>query len=192
VLDLELDPPLWSKCHADILEPTWNHTSCSVMAIPTWKIFSFGGITGSLTDHDRLGRSLDTAAILETGTNRWTYPQIDGQRPTPRSDSCMAYDNKNSRLIVYGGWADQWLDDIYTLDVGAVVGPPYAVTDIIPDMGPITGGTDIMIHGIDFVNTTDVVVRFGTKRHFVDAMGVFISQIRLSCVSPDYSKFPPG
>ena len=104
----------------------------------------------------------------------------------------MAYDNKNSRLIVYGGWADQWLDDIYTLDVGAVVGPPYAVTDIIPDMGPITGGTDIMIHGIDFVNTTDVVVRFGTKRHFVDAMGVFISQIRLSCVSPDYSKFPPG
>ena len=139
-----------------------------------------------------MGQTTDVTAILETGTNRWTYPIIDGQKPSPRSDTCMAYDSKNSRLLVFGGWSDQWLDDIFTLDVGNVVGPPYAITDMIPDMGPVTGGTEVLLHGIDFVNTTDVVVRFGTKRHFVDVVGVFLSQTKLSCVSPDYSKFPPG
>ena len=74
------------------------------------------------------------------------------------------------------------------LDVGNIVGPPYAITDMFPKMGPVTGGTDITIFGIDFVNTPNVVVRFGNHRCSVDVPGVYVSQTRLTCVSPNSSK----
>ena len=108
------------------------------------------------------------------------------------SDTCLAYDAKGSRLIVFGGWSDHWHDDVYTLDVGNIVGPPYAITDMIPKMGPVTGGTNVNIMGIDFTNTTDVVVRFGNRRQSAEVKGVFVNQSKITCVSPDYTKFPPG
>lgn len=43
--------------------------------------------------------------------------------------------------------------------MGSIVGPPYAVMDLIPDNGPITGETLVEIYGIDFINTEDVKVR---------------------------------
>lgn len=192
VLDVDQDPPQWNKLNSDLLSPTWNHAACSVMAIPTWKVFMFGGVTGTLTDQDRQGTMVDNVAILETGNARWTYPAIEGKGPCCRSDTSLAYDAKNSRLMVFGGWSDQWHRDVYSLDVGNVVGPPYAITDMTPSMGPVTGGTDILIHGIDFVNTADVVVRFGNRRHSIDVPGTFLSQSRIKCVSPDYTKYGSG
>lgn len=66
---------------------------------------------------------------------------------------------KGGKLFLYGGWANRWFGDGFTLDVGSIVGPPYAVMDLIPDNGPITGETSVDIHGIDFINTEDVKVR---------------------------------
>lgn len=192
VLDTEFDQPQWTKLHSTLPSPMWNQSACSVIAIPTWKIFTFGGVSGLLTEQDRQGCTVSSTYILDTGLDRWTFPKIEGQIPGARSDSCIAYDPKGSKLIVFGGWADQWLGDLYTLDVGNIVGPPYAITDMIPKMGPITGGTDITIMGIDFVNTTDVIVRFGSARSFVDVQGTYISQTRIECVSPDFTKFPAG
>lgn len=94
--------------------------------------------------------------------------------------------------MVFGGWSDRWHDDIYTLDVGNIVGPPYAITDMLPKLGPVTGGTTIQIMGIDFINTADVVVRFGSRKQAVDARGTFVNQTKLTVVSPDYRKFGPG
>lgn len=51
-----------------------------------------------------------------------------------------------------------WLDDLYTLDVGRIVGPPYAILDIEPKIGPITGGTSVIIYGMDFINTPGLFV----------------------------------
>ena len=59
-------------------------------------------------------------------------------------------------------------------------------------MGPITGGVLVTITGIDFMNTSDVVVRFGDKKNFVNVPGTFVSQTRVTCLSPDFAKFPPG
>lgn len=191
ILDTEVEPPVWSKLASSLPAPTWNLCACSVIAIPTWKIFTFGGITGPLTEYDRMGKSINATAILDTGIGRWQHPKIDGKMPIPRSDCSMAYDAKGSRLFVYGGWNDDWLGDMYSLDVGNIVGPPYAITDMYPNMGPVTGGTDITIVGIDFTNTTNIVVRFGNTRAFVDVPGTFITQTKIACVSP-VSKFPPG
>lgn len=194
ILDVELDPPVWSKVQSSMNIPTWNQAACSVVAIPTWKIFTFGGVCGTLTDQDRQGSSTDATYIMDTGSGRWTSPQLEvgGRPPCPRSDTCLAYDAKGSRLLVFGGWSDHWHDDMYTLDVGNIVGPPYAITDMVPKLGPVTGGTPITIMGIDFINTTDVVVRFGNRRQSADVKGVFVNQSKITCVSPDYTKFSPA
>ena len=81
---------------------------------------------------------------------------------------------------------------MFTLDVGTIVGPPYAITDIYPKFGPITGGIDVQITGIDFINTTDVVIRFGNRKNSVDVRGNFVAQTQLVCTSPDFTKFSPG
>jgi dynein heavy chain len=125
------------------------------------------------------------------GIGRWQYPKIEGKIPCIRSDCTMSYDAKGSRLFIFGGWNDDWLCDLYSLDVGNIVGPPYAITDMYPNIGPVTGGTEITISGIDFINTTNIVVRFGNFRAFVDVPGTFLSQTKISCISP-VSKFPPG
>jgi dynein heavy chain len=192
VLDTDIEPPTWSKMTSGLEVCTWNQAACSVIAIPTWKIFTFGGCTGMLTDQNRQGELVDQTHILDTGILRWTQPKIDGKPPSSRSDTCMSYDSKGSRLIVYGGWSDRWHDDLYTLDVGNIVGPPYAITDMIPKLGPVTGGTHIIIVGIDFVNTNDVIIRFGNSRNSIDIQGVFVTQTKITCVSPDFQKFPPG
>lgn len=191
-LDTELEPPVWTKLQCSLPSPVWNLAACSVIAIPTWKIFCFGGVSGHLSDQDRQGTMLNSTYILDTGIDRWSVPRIDGLPPLPRSDTCLAYDPKGSKLLVFGGWSNQWLGDMYSLDVGNIVGPPYAITDMIPKMGPITGGTEVTISGIDFINTTDVVVRFGSPRAYIDVPGIFLSQTKIECVSPDFTKFPPG
>jgi len=162
------------------------------MAIPSWKIFIFGGVGGELTEHNRMGTHYNDIAMLDTGTERWQMPKISGELPSARSDTVLTYDVKGSKLIIFGGWANAWFNDVYMLDVGSVVGPPYAIMDIYPKLGPITGNTPIEITGIDFVNTKDVIVRFASKKNSVDVKGVYVSQTKITCVSPDCSKFPPG
>lgn len=47
----------------------------------------------------------------------------------------MSYDEKGSRLVVFGGWHNGWLNDLYALDVSKIVGPAYAITGIDPPLG---------------------------------------------------------
>ncbi len=47
------------------------------------------------------------------------------------------------QLVLFGGWGDEWLDDLYGLDVSGIVGPPYAVQKLIPGTGPISGNTKV-------------------------------------------------
>lgn len=47
----------------------------------------------------------------------------------------MAYDHKDSRLLLFGGWNNGWHNDMYALNVSKIVGPSYAVTDIVPKLG---------------------------------------------------------
>jgi hypothetical protein len=39
-----------------------------------------------------------------------------------------------------------------------MVGPSYLVKDVYPRMGPVTGGTELEIVGLDFPNSSDVTV----------------------------------
>ena len=83
--------------------------------------------------------------FLRDFANIWTTPEIHGEGPHKRSGAQLAYNGKESKLVVFGGWQNQWFSDIHVLDVSRVVGPPYAIMDIYPSEGAITGGTEIEI-----------------------------------------------
>lgn len=66
--------------------------------------------------------------------------------------------NKNgprqeSRLVIFGGWANKWLDDVWQINVSSIVGPPYAITKVEPPLGPVTGQMKVTIYGVGFQST---------------------------------------
>ncbi|CAM9207540.1 unnamed protein product [Chrysoparadoxa australica] len=188
VLSMEVDPPHWSQVeHGSMALPRWNHCAYAIMSIPSWKIFVFGGVGGDITESNRQGTFMNDVALFDTGTRRWTYPEVEGEAPMPRSDAFMEYYQNGGKLVVHGGWANTWFNDTYILNVGGIVGPPYAIMDITPDNGAITGGIELDITGIDFVNTKDVVVRFSNKKQHIDVPGEFCSQTRITCQTPDFT-----
>lgn len=197
ILDVDGDQLSWSSPSITLGSPTWNLSCAAVMAIPTWKVFVFGGVSGILSDVERKGRMVDTLAVLESSDTssqlqRLSLPELEGDKPCARSEASVVYDEKNTRLILFGGWSDKWHDDLFFLDVGEVVGPPYAISDIKPNMGPITGNTLISVFGVDFFQSKDIVVRFGNRKYFLDVPGTFVNQTKLTCLTPDFTKFPPG
>lgn len=119
-----------------------------------------------MSEDEKQGVYSNEVAILDTGNQRWTYPEIAGNLPPPRADCAVEFDPKLSRLILFGGWQGEWFADVHTLDVGSIVGPPYAISDVYPSLGPITGGTQIEVVGIDFFNA-EVRVCCHTHRPFV-------------------------
>ena len=92
---------------------------------------------------------------MDMATLRWMdiMPE-DEERPQPREYAAMSYDENNRRLVVFGGWYNGWLNDLYTLDVSKIVGPSYAITSIDPPLGQISGGVPITITGVGFSQMT--------------------------------------
>jgi hypothetical protein len=62
----------------------------------------------------------------------------------------MAYDQKDRRLIIFGGWNNGWKDDLYTLSVAKIVGPSYAIVASDPPMGQLSGNVPLKITGKGF------------------------------------------
>ena len=87
----------------------------------------------------------------------------------------MAYDHRESRILIFGGWCDTWLGDIYALNVSSIVGPPYAITKIEPDLGQLSGNSEVIIKGIGFIDTNAINVRFSCGKAFVDVQGTYIN-----------------
>lgn len=69
------------------------------------------------------------------------------------------YDPRTVSLIVFGGWANRWLGDIWKLNVSSIIGPPYACISITPEIGPVFGDTSIFIKGLRF---TDGKIQVGS------------------------------
>jgi len=75
ILDNGLDPPVWSYVENSLPAPRWNFAACSVMAIPSWKVFAYGGLEGPLDDSkNRQGIPYGNVSVLDAGLNRWSYP----------------------------------------------------------------------------------------------------------------------
>ena len=64
-----------------------------------------------------------------------------------REDSAWVYEAKTCSLLMFGGWANRWLGDLWKLNVASIIGPPYACTGVDPGIGPVFGGTEIQLKG---------------------------------------------
>jgi dynein heavy chain, axonemal len=103
-----------------------------VEAIPSWKYFIFGGETGEFPEGGprNFGQYTNSAAFLDIDTLRWSNifleDNSDGGKPlmpAPREYAAMAYDAKDSKLLLFGGWSNGWLNDLYSLNVSKITGP---------------------------------------------------------------------
>jgi hypothetical protein len=141
VLFFDLEKGEWGDPDIYNEVPRWNHSSVLVEAIPTAKFFVFGGECAEYTEGAArsFGAYVNTSCLLDLGIMRWntiasdpeTYPNI----PSPREYSAIAYDEKDRRLIILGGWNNGWFGDLNVLTVGKIVGPPYAITKSDPALG---------------------------------------------------------
>jgi len=163
--------------------PRWYHSAIVVPAIPSWKYFVFGGSIGNFEEggNRTTSRMTDDAYVLDIPdikNMKWYPINIVGERPKARESSALFYDNNDSKLILFGGWSNNWLGDTYSLKVSMITGPPYAIYNITPNMGPLTGKTKVLIDGDGFKDTNNIIVRFDShsKATSPEVQGVFISE----------------
>ena len=79
--------------------------------------------------------------------------------------------------------------DMYGLNVSKIVGPPYAITNIEPNLGQLSGGDIVRVHGQGFTDSTPTVyftsgtvpVSEPTKYSFKATNVTYISENLLEC-----------
>ena len=183
----------------DIL-PRWNHSSVLVEAIPSWKYFIFGGESETFMEGGprAFGKYQNSARYLDIETMSWTTIVTEDtdspggpQLPMPREYSAMAYDSKDSRLIIFGGWSNEWMNDIYTLNVSQIVGPPYAIAAIIPNLGQLSGNTEVRITGIGFRDTSSINIRFTCGKQYVEISGEYVSDTEIKALTKSFEEIGP-
>ena len=182
----------------------WNHCSVLVEAIPTWKVFIFGGECAEYNEGNAraFGEYVNSSCFLDLGTEKWatfasdpeTYPEI----PKAREYAAMAYDPRDSRLLLFGGWNNGWFNDLHALYVGKIVGPSYAITASDPCLGQLTGNVPLRISGQGFKDANIKVVFTagsrpidGLSKFSIEVPGQFVSETELTCVTPNFEQFGP-
>ena len=77
-------------------------------------------------------------------------------------------------------------EDPYRLNVSSIVGPPYAFTEIIPNLEQLTDGTQLVVKGVGFKDTLDVKARFIWGKNYSDVSGVYVNESELSWITPNF------
>ena len=168
-----------------------NHLAQALESVPSYKFFLFGGQTcGKLENERGHWRYCSEMNIMDGASQRWSLNAAVNGRcvPQSREDSAWAYDQKTAQLVLFGGWSDDWLGDLYSLNVSGIVGPPYAVQSIDPTGGPTTGNTLVRISGInfDFRPGDQVKVHFGRGENVKVVDGELISGHRIHVRTPSW------
>jgi len=192
------DPDIYNEIHR------WNHCSVLVEAIPTWKFFIFGGECHEYNEGTprQFGNYVNSSCYLDLGTVKWTTyasdPEVFSNIPSPREYAAMAFDKRENKLILFGGWNNGWHNDLYSLNVGKIVGPSYAITASDPISGQLTGNVELRISGQGFKDANPkVLFTCGSKP--IDAMGkntievgaTYVSETELVCTTPNFEQFGP-
>jgi len=141
------------------------------------------------------GAFMQDVLVFDTGTHSISSVQIEaGLPPRARADAASVYIPATRSLFFMGGWANRWLKDSAWLNISILAGPPYAVSDCFPKLGPITGGSPLDISGMGFHAGQLVNARFiapGGKR-FKDISGQGTSDGGVNVLSPDFVDIGPG
>jgi len=77
------------------------------------------------------------------------------------------------------------------LNVSTIVGPPYAIAEIIPKLGQLSGGTHILIRGIGFKETSSINIRFTCGKNYVEIPGEFKSETEIIATTKSFEEIGP-
>ena len=207
----DTDKEDWIDLEFQKEEPRWNHSSVVVPCLPKSKLFTFGGERGDFEDGAprQFGVLDNSVSYTEIGTinemrdKKFTHVHItdqkDDQKPLPRENSVMIYDKIDQRLIIFGGWSGNYLNDIWELNISSITGPDYSISDINPKLGPVTGGTQIEISGEGFVGNKTFKALFYTgkpNQKPIDSPAKLVTlpdhPPRLVCDTPNFADFGKG
>ena len=83
-----------------------------------------------------------------------------------------------------------WLDELISLNIGMIVGPPYAIISVDPSQGQLTGNSKLIIKGVGFDEGL-ITVRFINQKQYAEAVGTYVTENEISCLSPNYKEFGP-
>ena len=175
----------------------WNHAAMMVEAIPSWKYFIFGGESTDFGEAQprTFGSCVNTSCYMDLADMKWRdIEPEDEELPCAREYAAMSYDDNNRRLVVFGGWHNGWLNDLYTLDVSKIVGPPYAITSISPPLGQISGGVPITITGQGFMQMSctiyftpgNMAAVGSASKNAPCVSGTWVSETELTALTPDF------
>ncbi len=141
------------------------------------------------------GAFMQDVLVFDTGSETLSTVTIEGgEPPKSRADAGVVYLPNSRSLLCVGGWANRWLGDAHILNISILAGPPYAVMDCSPKIGPITGGTSLIVEGLGFTPGQTVNARFiaaGGKR-FKDISGIGLAGGGIEVDSPDFVDIGPG
>jgi dynein heavy chain len=165
----------------------WNVNGCLAPSIPSWKYFIFGGSSGSFFEgSNRTGSKYNNDTwFLDVDYMSWAPVKMEENEdklPLARESPATFYNADDQRFYVFGGWANEWLNDMWMLPVGNITGPPYSIEYIKPKVGPLTGKTKLSIYGAGFKETYgQITVRFYGGKSPIDAQGFFKDENMIEC-----------
>jgi dynein heavy chain len=119
-----------------------SNFAAAIESVPNYKMFSVFGKTG-------LMEYSDVVKVMDVGSMSWEDPTVEGTKPPAREDMAVCYDPKLCRLFFHGGWANRWMEDLWTLNVSPIIGPPYATLSVSPIIGPVRlFSTAVLVAGL--------------------------------------------
>lgn len=197
----EIDKNEWKDPELSHEIPRWNHSAIMAPSIPSWKYFIFGGSTGSFEEGGNRTTSKFTNDVfyLDVDSFEWRQVSLEPEEeskkvtvPKPRENASIFYDTNESRVLIFGGWANNWMDDMWSLNVSTITGPPYAIFSIKPKLGPLTGKTKVQIFGEGFKQSQNISIKFqASGKAQQEVQGVFINEQELACDTPSFEQFGP-
>jgi len=105
----------------------YNHAAVAVKSALSWKVFTFGGVTGLMDYTDKIH-------CYDTKAEAWVLPpksvMPNAQAMPPSELNAVVFDAIKARVLVLGGWANKWVSGVTSCVILDIVGPSYAVTGI--------------------------------------------------------------
>lgn len=171
--------------------PRWSHSSVVVPALPNHLLFVFGGANdqfeeGTKRDFAKLSNQslfIPVEGDLKGARWRTIHPEDPENTPRARENSVIVYEEVNNRIIVFGGWCNQYSNDIHELNISSITGPQYAIYSIDPALGPCSGSTTCLITGEGFVPNRSYQVEFNPNngKPALNASARYISATQIEC-----------
>jgi dynein heavy chain len=186
-----LETKRWSELEIaePLSEPRWSHGAIVAESIPHDQLYVYGGLCGEITKKNVIGKYSTDLWMLDLIDGRWTKVKCK-KPPKPRADSELAFNDASRSIFVFGGWANKWHKDMWSLDSGPYVGPPYNMESCTPGTGPILGGTELTLTGVGFKPGRGLKIKFqGGVFGEASAFASYVSETEMTVITPDLSQF---